>query len=140
MSTTNTITELTIWLPLPPVELSKNGRAHTLGRGSRHELFQSYKMQAISGINRVLTSAHQPWSGPVSVHIRWHQWNRGHWPDHGAVIERCACYIDAAEIETARSTGAGLFINDKQVIRQDVEYIKDQNEGVSITFRHEGAE
>ena len=134
---TSTITELSIWVPLPPVELSKNGRVQTLGKGGKHDLFQEYKRQAISGINRVLTSAHQPWEGPVDVTIRWHQWNRGHWPDYGAVIERCACYIDAAEIETERSTGAGLFVNDRQVRTQTVEYVKDQNEGVSITFTHD---
>ena len=129
-TTGTSIMELSIWLPLPPVELSKNGRAHW---AERHEIFQSHKMVARSAINRVLPSGFTAWRGAVDVHIVWHQANRGHWPDRDNTIQRCSAFMDAAE-------DAGLIANDRQIRSFRVDYEKSTDEGVSITFTHdEGA-
>ena len=124
-TTGTSITEVSIFLPLPPVELSKNGRAHHM---ERHEIFQQHKLVARSAINRVLPSGFTAWRGPVNVSIVWHQANRGHWPDRDNVIQRCAAYQDSTE-------DAGLIVNDKQIRSYAVDYVKDSHEGVSITFR-----
>ena len=127
---TSTITELTIWLPLPPMELSKNGRAHW---AERNQIFQEYKMVATAAINRVLPSGFASWRGAVDVHIIWRQHHQGHWPDRDNLITRCAAFMDAAE-------STGLIVNDRQIRSYRVDYEKSTNEGVSITFTHdEGA-
>ena len=128
------ISELSIWVPLPPVELSKNGRANVY---VRNQIFQQHKMLSRSAINRVLPSGFIAWTGPVDVHIVWHQSSQRYWPDRDNLITRCAAYMDGAE---GKDNGAGLFVNDKQVRSFKVDYEKDTNEGVSITFTHdEGA-
>ena len=125
MSSTEQAWCLQLYLPLPPMELSKNGRANPF---ERNRLYQSHKMVARSAINRVLTSAHEPWTGPVTVHLVWRYKRNA--PDRDNAIERVACYVDAAE-------ECGLMLNDKQVSGYQVDYIKSDDEGVSITFTHD---
>ena len=127
----STITQVQIWTPLPPVELSKNGRAHW---ADKHAIFQDHKMIARAAVNRVLPSGFTPWRGPVDVSIVWRQHHTGHWPDRDNTITRLAAAMDGAE-------DAGLFANDRQIRSYRLDYVKDIDEGVSITFTHdEGAE
>ena len=128
-TTGTSITEVQVWLPLPPVELSKNGRSHW---AERHEIFQQHKMIAKSAINRVLPSGFTAWRGPVNVSIVWQQHHTGHWPDRDNVIQRIAAYQDATE-------DAGLIANDKQIRSYAVDYVKDTHEGVHVTFRLEAS-
>jgi Holliday junction resolvase RusA-like endonuclease len=124
------ISELSIWVPLPPMELSKNGRAHW---AERNRIYQEHRMIARAAINRVLPSGFDSWRGPVDVHINWCQHNQGHWPDRDNTIQRCAAFMDATE-------DAGLIANDRQIRSFRVDFHKQSNEGVSLTFTHEGAE
>ena len=128
MSSTNQAWCLQLYLPLPSNDLSKNGRSHW---SVRNALYQQHKQAARAGINRLLTADHQPWTGPVTVHLVWRYKRNA--PDRDNAIERVACYVDAAE-------ECCLMLNDKHVSGYRVDYVKDSDEGVSITFTHEEAE
>jgi Holliday junction resolvase RusA-like endonuclease len=116
--------ELTISVPVPPVELSKNGRAHHM---ERHEIFQEHKMAARAEINRQLTARDMTHSGPVQVIATWYA-SRRPFPDRDNAISRLSPYADAAE-------DTGLIVNDAQIESYRVVYSLDAaNPRVELTF------
>jgi Holliday junction resolvase RusA-like endonuclease len=119
-----THTTFTIKVPIPPYELSKNGR---LNPWQRNAVYQQYKMVARNEINRKRTAHDRTHYGAVRVHVTWYA-HRRPFPDSDNAIGRCAAYIDAAE-ET------GLIANDDQVQDVSVEfYIDRDNPHAEVRF------
>jgi Holliday junction resolvase RusA-like endonuclease len=99
-----TLFPIRLELPLPPRELSKNGRAHWATKAT---LYQQHKLIAtwtlIANVGRDIT----PTDALVVMGVTW-QGPKHHWPDADAVVERTACIRDALE-------AAGIIVNDKQI-------------------------
>lgn len=117
------MTEATITLPLPPRELSKNGRAPW---PVRHRLYQAWR-QTAAALWREATGYTEPrWDGPVVVVVEWRF--RGPEPDVSNVTARLDPIIDAAQ-------DAGLIRNDRQVEAFLVNRVRSREPQVVVTVR-----
>lgn len=116
--------DLTISVPVPPVELSKNGRANPW---DRNRIYQEHKMLARNEVNRQLVSGTPSYTGPVQVIAIWYA-HRRPFPDRDNAIERLAAAQDAAQ-------DTGLIANDRQIESYRVIYSLDRdNPRVELTF------
>ena len=126
-ATRNTVA---VTLQLPPQALSHNGR---LTRYALHRTTQDHQAIAAYAIRSILRGQHEPWTGPVSVHVRWFG-RAGPIPDEANVIERLSAYLDGAQ-------HAGLFVNDRQISGFTVERGYDRERPrVELAFHHEAIE
>lgn len=100
-ATRNTVT---VTLQLPSQVLSHNGRATWQ---AKHRATKDHQAMAAYAIRSILRGNHEPWTGPVRVHVRWFG-RAGPIPDEPNVIERLSAYLDGCQ-------HAGLFVNDRQI-------------------------
>lgn len=117
------MTEATITLPLPPRELSKNGRAPW---PVRHRLYQEWRQTAAALWREATGYAEPRWEGPVVVVVEWRF--RGPEPDVSNVTARIDPIIDAAQ-------DAGLIANDRQVEGFLVNRVRSREPQVVVTVR-----
>lgn len=121
---TTTLRTITIILPVPPVELSKNGRAN---RWKRHRLFQQHKDSARLVLYGALRGERPEWAGGVTVRVDWYVAS-GRPPDIDNATERIAAYMDGAQ-------AAGLLIDDRQIVDYQFRFSSDrENPHVALTF------
>jgi len=106
------------------------------GHGSWHGRARAVKDHTTLGfyaIRQALSHEHEPWTGPVTVTIRWYG-RGGPLPDVDNAIARCCAYLDSAQ-------HAGLFVNDTQITDFSVERAYDrENPRCEIEFRHAAGE
>lgn len=114
---------VTITMPLPPMELSKNTR---VGWRTRSRTYRQWRGDAKHEILHALGRSRPTWEGPVFVIIRWYY--QGPRPDTGNIIARCDPILDGAQ-------DAGLLVDDGQVAGYAVERVEDRKPRLVLTFR-----
>lgn len=113
-----------VCLPVPPIELSKNGRVHRI---VWNRLFQQYKQVATNRLRELMDWQGYGWNCPVQVTVRWYAKTR-RFPDQDNGIARLAPYCDAAQ-------AAGLIVDDCQIRGISIEFFVDrENPRVEIVF------
>lgn len=122
--TTTALNSITIILPVPPVDLSKNGRA---GWRKRHRLFRQHKETARLVLYGALRGERPEWPDGVNVRVDWYAAS-GRPPDVDNATERLAAYIDGAE-------AVGLVVNDRQITGYQFRFDVDrESPHVALTF------
>ena len=115
---------LTVTLPLPTQILGPNGRA---GWRAKHKAFQAAKTLAYCEFVNLMPNGRPEWPDPISVIAKWY-YKFGQPPDIDNAISRLKVYGDSAE-------AAGVFLNDNQIIRWDVTFVRTTDEPhIELTF------
>lgn len=121
---------LSVELPLPPLELSKNGRADRWKRGKLYREHRTWACRAVQGAYPTTADA-KAWDGPIAVEVRWFK-PGGPDPDRDNAIGRLAAYFDGCQ-------DARLFLNDRQIADVQLVFSFDRDRPrVELTFRHDG--
>ena len=115
--------DIQVDLPLPPMELGKNGRAHYHAKA---RLYREHRTWATYVIQDALTDV-EPWPGAV-MDVIW-KYRLGVHPDDDAVWQRVAAYRDGAQ-------DAQLVANDATIRTGTVtfERVPKGDEGVVLVF------
>lgn len=122
--TTTGLNSITVILPIPPVELSKNGRAN---RWKRHRLFQQHKESARLVLYGALRGERPEWADGVTVRVDWVVAS-GRPPDVDNATERIAAYMDGAQ-------AAGLIADDRHIVGYQFRFDLDhESPHVALTF------
>lgn len=121
---------VTITMPIPPYDLSKNGR---MDRRRWNQLYQEHRFLAVYQIKRATYYRAPHWSGPVCMIVRWYG-KRAPFPDRDNAIARLAPIADAAE-------ASGLIVNDSQIVDHQIDYAVDPHDPrLVVTFATQDAE
>ena len=103
------IESYTITQPLPPRELSKNGRPNPWDRA---DLYRATRESARLAWLQATAYQRPLWDGTCFVWVNWYY--RGSAPDTDNAIARCSAIFDALQ-------DAGIIINDRQIERHVVD-------------------
>lgn len=114
---TITVDRISITLPIPPLELSKNGRADFRERA---KLYRQHRGWARLAVYNELRGERPEWPDPIEIVVLWFV-RSGPAPDVDNATERLAAYVDGM-------VDAGLIANDRQVKRYRVMFRHDANE------------
>ena len=118
------VNSITIILPVPPTDLSKNGRVN---RWKRHRLFQQHKESARLVIYGALRGERPEWSNGINVRVDWYIAS-GRPPDIDNATERIAAYMDGAQ-------AAGLIADDRHIAGYQFRFgVDHESPHVTLTF------
>lgn len=95
---------ITLTLPLPPRDLSKNARIHWR---TRARVFKQHRAMAFCAV-REQHAAVPTWPQAV-MHVAWYQIKAGGGTDDDNALQRCAAYRDGV-------AASGLVDDDKQIV------------------------
>lgn len=112
--TTTDLRAVTVTLPIPPLELSKNGRVDWRKRA---RLYRQHREWARLAVYNELRGERPEWTDDIEIIVLWFV-RSGPNPDVDNATERLAAYVDGM-------VDAGLIVNDRQVKRYAVAFRHD---------------
>lgn len=116
---------LHVTLPVPPYELSKNGR---VDRWKYNRIYQQHKQVGISKIREAMPDGDECWNCPVYVHVIWYKPSRRKL-DFTNAVHRLDSYLDSSQ-------AAGLIVDDAQIRGIQIEFFVDKaNPRVEMAFQ-----
>lgn len=122
--TTATVDRVSVTLPIPPLDLSKNGR---LTWRAKAACYKQHREHGFYKLYNALRGERPEWSEDVEIAVLWFK-KSGPAPDVDNATERLAAYVDGA-------VDAGLIVNDRQVRRYRIMFRQDaENPRVELTF------